>query len=62
MDHLDPAGAQRRTRTALATLPPEEYPYLSGHINTIVSGVSGADAFNHGLAPSRRQAPHPDTG
>jgi AcrR family transcriptional regulator len=49
VDHLDPAAAQRRTRTALAALPPEEYPYLTGNINTIVPGVSGTAAFEYGL-------------
>lgn len=50
VDHLDPADAQHRTRTALAALPPQEFPYLTGNINTIVPGVSGNDAFDFGLA------------
>lgn len=50
VDYLDPAGAQQRTRTALAALPPEAFPYLTSNLNTIVPGVSGNDAFDYGLA------------
>ncbi|MEV6527422.1 TetR/AcrR family transcriptional regulator C-terminal domain-containing protein [Longispora sp. NPDC051575] len=50
VDHLDPAAAQQRTRTALAALPPAQFPYLTDHLDTVVPGVSGNAAFEFGLA------------
>ncbi|MFD7323926.1 TetR/AcrR family transcriptional regulator [Streptomyces sp. NPDC059875] len=49
VDHLDPAGAVQRTRTALAALPPDDFPVLTGKMNTILEAVVDHDVFHDGL-------------
>ncbi|MFI9272192.1 TetR/AcrR family transcriptional regulator C-terminal domain-containing protein [Kitasatospora sp. NPDC052896] len=39
VDHRDPKAAQAATRRALATLDPEEFPVLTGHLAAILPAV-----------------------
>ncbi|NYI07078.1 TetR/AcrR family transcriptional regulator [Allostreptomyces psammosilenae] len=49
VDHADPQGARREARTALAALPPEEFPHLAGSLDTVVNAIAGDAAFEYGL-------------
>lgn len=63
VDHIDPDGAIVRTRTALAALPPEQFPVLTGHMNTILPAVVDHEVYHEGLRQLIRSADphlHPD--
>lgn len=59
VDHIDPDGAITRTRTALAALPPEQFPVLTGHMNTILLAVVDHEVYREGLRQLIRSAPPP---
>ncbi len=63
VDHHDPKAAQAATRRALASLDPEEFPVLTGHLSVILPAVVDHEVYYgalrqliHAAAPS-----HPDT-
>ncbi|MFF3327629.1 TetR/AcrR family transcriptional regulator [Streptomyces sp. NPDC002889] len=49
VDHRDPKAAQAATRTALATLDPEEFPVLTGHLAAILPAVVDHEVYHGAL-------------
>ena len=49
VDHLNPRQAQQQTRTALASLDPEDYPELTESRETIVQAVVDHEVYYSGL-------------
>lgn len=45
VDHRDPKSAQAATRVALASLDPDEFPLLAGHLSAIVPAVVDHEVY-----------------
>ncbi|MER7999830.1 TetR/AcrR family transcriptional regulator C-terminal domain-containing protein [Streptomyces sp. NPDC095613] len=56
VDHRDPKGSMALTRTALASLDPEEFPVLTGHLAAIVPAVTDHEVFHGALRQLVRAA------
>ncbi|MFJ9461367.1 TetR/AcrR family transcriptional regulator [Kitasatospora sp. NPDC101447] len=62
VDHHEPKAAQLLTRQALAALDPEEFPALTGHLETVVATVVDHDVYYGALTELvRAVAPAPRT-
>ncbi|HWU07204.1 MAG TPA: TetR/AcrR family transcriptional regulator [Streptomyces sp.] len=69
VDHRDPKTAQAATRTALAALDPEQFPALTGNLDTILPAVIDHEVYYgalrqliHAADPARTDKDHDSTG
>ncbi|MGW2249866.1 TetR/AcrR family transcriptional regulator [Kitasatospora sp. NPDC001660] len=49
VSHADTAVARETTRQGLAVLPPDQFPFLAGHVDTVLDVVTDHDVFRSGL-------------
>ncbi|MFJ2578560.1 hypothetical protein [Kitasatospora aureofaciens] len=49
VDHANTAATRQRTREGLAALPPERFPFLAGHTDSVLDVVTDRDVFHSGL-------------
>ncbi|MER7846236.1 TetR/AcrR family transcriptional regulator C-terminal domain-containing protein [Kitasatospora sp. NPDC096077] len=49
VNHADAAATRETTRQGLAVLPPDQFPFLAGHLESVLDVVTGHGVFHSGL-------------